>query len=542
MLSNLKIPARLFLLGGVPMAGLIMVLLLSFQISVTKDRLFDRLYKDHLMVLSDILLVQRLVQQSALNEIRLYRTGWASADNTKTNVNQILAQASQHWLAYQQARIDSDSDINQQADRQFNQVLALYQQWLEPVGSDALFIRIQNDSTFNQESDATIGAFDQTVNELIKQQLDTATLVQEEAGSLTSILVNSYIYGGSLLVLGSMLLAWRIQLSIQRPLHRLRNLITSVATDSDLSLRANSDGNDEVAQAASALNDLLSHFQQLIRNLEQSADHLNLHAAQAQTISEQVNDSSSQQSRESNNMSASIRQMSDAIQAVANNTATAATLAEKADNLSIEGVRRIGENMQNIESLAQRVADATDIITALHGSSNAISEVLEVVQSVAEQINLLALNAAIEAARAGSAGRGFAVVADEVRNLSQRTGASITSIQTLVHELQSKADQAMEAMLQAREQAQDNVSYINHSNQTLQEIRGTVQEISTLSSDIFSATEQQQTAVASNLDGIDLLNTAVTRLDKDAGESLRISHELSVLANSLRQDVRQFKI
>src|SRR5690554_1256153 len=542
MLNRLKIPARLFLLGGVPMAGLIGVLLLSFQISATKDRLFDRLYQDHLLALSDILLVQRLVQQSALNEIRLYRTGWASADGTKENVNAILQQASEHWQAYQQARIEPDSEINQSADQQFARVIEQYQQWLEPVGSDALFIRIQNDSTFNQESDATIGAFDQTVNELIKQQLDTATLVQEEAGSLTSILVNSYIYGGSLLVLGSMLLAWRIQLSIQRPLHRLRNLITSVATDSDLSLRANSDGNDEVAQAASALNDLLSHFQQLIRNLEQSADHLNLHAAQAQTISEQVNDSSSQQSRESNNMSASIRQMSDAIQAVANNTATAATLAEKADNLSIEGVRRIGENMQNIESLAQRVADATDIITALHGSSNAISEVLEVVQSVAEQINLLALNAAIEAARAGSAGRGFAVVADEVRNLSQRTGASITSIQTLVHELQSKADQAMEAMLQAREQAQDNVSYINHSNQTLQEIRGTVQEISTLSSDIFSATEQQQTAVASNLDGIDLLNTAVTRLDKDAGESLRISHELSVLANSLRQDVRQFKI
>lgn len=542
MLSNLKIPARLFLLGGVPMAGLIMVLLLSFQISVTKDRLFDRLYKDHLMVLSDILLVQRLVQQSALNEIRLYRTGWASADNTKTNVNQILAQASQHWLAYQQARIDSDSDINQQADRQFNQVLALYQQWLEPVGSDALFIRIQNDSTFNQETAATMGVFDQTVNELIKQQLDTATLVQEEAGILTSILVNSYVYGGTLMVLGSMLLAWRIQLSIQRPLHHLRNLITSIDKESDLSLRASIKGNDEVAEAANALNNLLNHFHKLIQSLEQSADRLNLHAEQAQVISEQVNGSSRQQSRESSNMSTSISQMSDAIQAVANNTETAATLAEKADALSLEGVKRVGENMQNIEILAERVANATDIITALHGSSNAISEVLEVVQSVAEQINLLALNAAIEAARAGSAGRGFAVVADEVRNLSQRTGSSISSIQTLVHELQSKADQALNAMLQAREQARDNVSYINHSNQTLQEIRGTVREIYTLSSDIFSATEQQQIAVANNLNGIGLLNSAVMQLDQDAGESLRISHELTVLANSLRQDVRQFKV
>ena len=117
MLNRVKIPLRLVLLGGIPMTGLVLVLLLSFQISSSKDRLFDRLYQDHLLVLNDILLVQRLVQTSALNEIRLYRTGWASADNTTASVNAILEQASQHWLAYQQARTDANSELNQQADR-----------------------------------------------------------------------------------------------------------------------------------------------------------------------------------------------------------------------------------------------------------------------------------------------------------------------------------------------------------------------------------------------------------------------------------------
>lgn len=540
MLNRLKIPARLVLLGGVPMTGLVLVLLLSFQVSVSKDRLFDRLYQDHLLVLNDILLVQRLLQQNALDEIRLYRTGWASADNTASSVKTMLAQASQHWLAYQQARTDASSALDRQADLEFADALALYHDWLQPVGSDALHIRILNDSTFNHEISERLGRYDQTLNRLIQHQLDAATLVQEEAGTLTSSLAQGYVYGGSVLVFGSLLLAWLIQRSIQRPLHGLRNLILSVERDSDLRLRAEPLGNDEVAEAATALNTLLSHFQQLIHSLEQNAGTLSGHAVRAQTISEQVSFSSRQQNAEAGRMKLSINEMSLAIHEVATRSGDAASLANEADHLCQEGVQRVGDSMHTIESLAQHIDSTSDIITALHSHSNDISGVLEVVQSVAEQINLLALNAAIEAARAGAAGRGFAVVADEVRNLSRSTAASITSIQTLVEQLQTQAGLANGAMLEAREQAQKSVGFAINSNQTLQDIRGAVQEIARLNSSISVATEQQQAAVAGNLEGVEALNRSVGQLDHDAGESLRISQELAGLASSLRTNVRQY--
>jgi methyl-accepting chemotaxis protein len=70
-----------------------------------------------------------------------------------------------------------------------------------------------------------------------------------------------------------------------------------------------------------------------------------------------------------------------------------------------------------------------------------ISEIVAIIDDIAEQTNILALNALIEAARAGDAGDGFAVVANEVKQLAEESQDQAAEIESLVKTVQKDTEQ-----------------------------------------------------------------------------------------------------
>ncbi|MCR4789577.1 MAG: hypothetical protein K5839_00700 [Treponemataceae bacterium] len=116
-----------------------------------------------------------------------------------------------------------------------------------------------------------------------------------------------------------------------------------------------------------------------------------------------------------------------------------AGLIEKAQHLSEE---------LTLESSSGKteVAKSQQVINDIYEKSTKMSDVIKVINAVANQTNLLAMNAAIEAAHAGEAGKGFSVVAGEIRKLSEDTQKSARDISTIIGEIVSVIETGAKSM------------------------------------------------------------------------------------------------
>ncbi|MBQ3513054.1 MAG: hypothetical protein IJA32_04550 [Lachnospiraceae bacterium] len=96
-----------------------------------------------------------------------------------------------------------------------------------------------------------------------------------------------------------------------------------------------------------------------------------------------------------------------------------------------------------VESSTNKTREVTD---KLLQESGEIGTTLDIINGIAESINLLALNASIEAARAGEAGKGFAVVAQEVGRLADSTKESLKDVNEVVSRVQNGTEDVSKFM------------------------------------------------------------------------------------------------
>lgn len=146
----------------------------------------------------------------------------------------------------------------------------------------------------------------------------------------------------------------------------------------------------------------------------------------------------------------------------------------------------------------KRIKQLSDGIGNIKKNAEDITQVVDLITSLANQTNLLALNAAIEAARAGDAGRGFSVVADQVRKLAdeskfavKRTDSMVTQILNVV---QSQAKSAVDVV-----QSIDSIASVAEETSASTEEASAAAEEQSSSMEEITLTAQSMAELAENL-------------------------------------------
>ena len=123
----------------------------------------------------------------------------------------------------------------------------------------------------------------------------------------------------------------------------------------------------------------------------------------------------------------------------------AAASAELATSIQ-EITRQAAVSSELVTAGAEDTSTANQRIAALAAAAGDISQVVHLIEDIAERTHLLALNATIEAARAGEAGKGFGVVAAEVKSLATQTAKATGQIAVRTSTVQTGTESAVSAI------------------------------------------------------------------------------------------------
>lgn len=356
---------------------------------------------------------------------------------------------------------------------------------------------------------------------------------------------------------------------LAKPLRDLTSLVSKVSTG-DLSVNLETKRSDEIGILTISFQQMMNQLKQVIhaindnsKELLNSSDNLLSRSSEVKEGYDQIAVTMHELSEGADSQSAASTQVSQTMENFtlhiegANNQGTELNhTSNTVKVLTNTGLELMSETEKQMDAIHLGVVESIEKVKGLDSKTQEISQLVQVIQSIADQTNLLALNAAIEAARAGEHGKGFAVVADEVRKLAEQVSGSIGSIIDIVHGVQNESSETVTALQQGYQQVEEGTVKIKNTRETFNEINTAVfgmqtqiQNIAESLSSIFKESEEINTTLESvasiaeeSSAGIEETSASVQQSTTAMDEIVENAKSLALLAHKLNASVGHFKL
>lgn len=401
--------------------------------------------------------------------------------------------------------------------------------------------RTQNIQRLLSELTKSINTATEHINQLMADVEQLSRSEQTHAADSATTAQQTNIAIGLVSIFIAALIGISVYRSIRSPLREIMNMLSLMA-DGDMSHRINVTRQDEFGDLSGWINQLAERLTLTISEIRRGSGQVSQSIGGTADLSQKTRTNMERQNDQTSIVVSSMDEMLDCVTQVAKSAELAQNAIIKMDQNAQRNHRAMKDNVAMIQRLAGDIGNATHVVNQLHGCSDSIGHILEVISSIAEQTNLLALNAAIEAARAGDHGRGFAVVADEVRSLAASTQNATADIQDIIERLQQGASEAASIMDHSTVEVKKSMDSIERSGGELTAMVEHLAEIRAMSEQIATAAEEQSYTCTEISNSVQQIAKMSDECSSDADRIAVESEKMISLAEQQQQLVGQFQL
>lgn len=322
---------------------------------------------------------------------------------------------------------------------------------------------------------------------------------------------------------------------ISRAVQKLKQEMTTVITE----IMGNS---KELHESSSLLDEKTSASMEHINQIERAVD--------------EIAQGAGSQAQETQNATEHVIAMGNMIEDTSKEITTLNENAKQIKTLGQDAVTTI-EELQKINHKTKESIDVIyDQTNTTNTSAQRIKEATALITEIAEETNLLSLNASIEAARAGEQGRGFAVVAGQIQKLAEQSNESARQIEEIINSLLEDSGKAVETMESVKEIMDEQNTNVQKTNDQVRQVIGQVDEsiaaidrIAQQSGKLNEArlvitdTVQNLTAVAEeNAAGTQESAASVAQIGELIRDIAQIAGEQKEIADKLKENMSIFEL